>query len=74
MNQNRTKNIIGNECGIELSSQSSDRNFQYNQKLHECSRFHLSRLGICSAYLNIRHVVGKFFDWLDIFLFGRAGS
>ena len=29
--------------------------------------FTLSTLGICNAYLNMRHVVGKFFDWPDIF-------
>ena len=36
--------------------------------------FSFVNIGICNAYLNIRHAVGMFFDWPDIFLFGRARS
>ena len=42
--------------------------------VHKFACFHLSTLGICNANLNLGHVVGKFFVWLDIFLFGRARS
>ena len=35
--------------------------------MHKLTRFHLSTLAICNAYLNIRHVIGLFIDWPDIF-------
>ena len=46
------------QCGIKLSSQSSDRNSLYNRKLHELARFHLSTLGICNAYLDC-YLIGQ---------------
>ena len=57
-------------CGIELSSQSSDKNSSYNRKLRKFARFRSSTLGFCNAYLNIGHDVGMFDDWPDCFRFG----
>ena len=56
-----TQYIVKTSCGIELWSQFSDRNSKYDRKLHKFARFHLPTLGICNAYLNIRHVDGNFF-------------
>ena len=72
MTQNLVKNIIGN---VTSSYQVNLRyKFLYNQKLHKFSHFHLSTLGICNAYLNKRHVVGKFFEWPEFFLLGGLGA
>ena len=72
MTKNIVKNIMGN---VALSYQVNLAIENPNMtKLHKLAHFHLSTLGICNAYLNIRNVVGKFFDWLDIFLFQRARS
>ena len=43
-------------------------------QLHKLAPFHLSTLGICNAYLNIGHVVGKFYDWPDSFYLGGFGA
>ena len=60
MTQNVVKNIIGNVA----SSYQVNLLIEIPNITENCikiSRFHLSALGICNAYLNIRHVVGKFF-------------
>ena len=62
MTQNHVKNIIGNVASsyqVNLAIKIPD----INQKLHKFAQCHLSTSGICNAYLNIRHMVGKFF-WL----------
>ena len=58
------------QCGIELSSQSSDRYSKYNGKIHKLAHKHLSPLGISNTYLNIVHVAGMFFDWPDYYYSG----
>ena len=73
MTQNHVKDIIGN-VALSYQVNLAIKNPKYNRKLHKFARFHLSTLGICNAYLTISHVVWKFFDWPDIFLFGRARS
>ena len=57
---------------MELSSQSSDRNAYNNRKLHKLACSHLSTLGICNAYLNIRQVFGCSLIG-QIFFFIREG-
>ena len=67
MTQNHVKNIIGNVAS----------SCQYNRAIEipniskiyifiKFARFHLSTLGICNAYLDKRHVVGKFFLFAQI--------
>ena len=60
MTQNIVKNIVGNVASsyqVNLAIEIPNINENY-----------LSRLGICNAYLDIRHVVGSILDWPDIFL------
>ena len=61
------KNIIGNVASsyqVNLAKEIPNITKIYINS-------HVFTLGICNAYLNIRHVVGKFFfDWPDIFYSG----
>ena len=72
MTQNIAKNIIGNvassyQVNLAIDIPNITENY-INSHV-----FHLSTLGICNAYLNIRHVVGKFFSIGQIF-FNRESS
>ena len=60
MTQNIVKNIIGNVAlsyQVNLVIEIPNITETYINFAH----FHLSTLGVCNAYLNIRHIVGKFF-------------
>ena len=60
MTLNIVKNIIGNVAS----------SYQVNRAIEipNLNENYLSRLGICNAYLNIRHVVGSVLDWPEFFL------
>ena len=73
MTQNLIKNIIGNVASsyqVNLAIEIPNITENY----HKFAHFHLLTLGNCNAYVNIHHIVGKFFDWPDIFLFRMARS
>ena len=72
MTQNLPKNIIGSVASIYQANLVIEIP-NITRKLRKFARFHLSTLGICNAYLNIRHVVEKFF-WLARYFSIRVGS
>ena len=72
MTQNLVKNIIGNVASsyqVNLAIENANMTENYiNLHIFTC------RHQVSAMLIFIRHVVGKFFDWPDIFLFGRARS
>ena len=72
MTQNLVKNIIGNVAlsyQVNLAIENANMTENYiNSHIFTC------RHQVSAMLIFISHVVGKFFDWPDIFLFGRAQS
>ena len=68
MTQNIAKNIVGNVALSYQVTLAIETENYINSHVFTCRHW----VSICNAYLNIRHVVGKFFDWPDIFLMGRG--
>ena len=71
MTQNLVKNIIGNVASSYQVNLAIE-NANMTEKIHKFAHFHLSTLGICNDYFCTSRCWEVFFDWPDIFLFGRA--